>query len=108
VNNHRPAGISLGRVINISISRERQVDAVEFVRRCRRLYYLRMNHSLSEATSLFTRLTLMEKTMKKIAIALAVAATTFCAVAPAYAAPYHHHRECHKVRVHHHWENRCR
>jgi hypothetical protein len=50
----------------------------------------------------------MGKTMKKIAIALAVAATTFCAIAPAYAAPYHHHRECHKVRVHHHWENRCR
>jgi hypothetical protein len=49
----------------------------------------------------------MENIMKKIAITLALAATTFCAIAPAYAAPYHHHRECHKVKVHHHWENRC-
>jgi hypothetical protein len=66
-----------------------------------------MNNSLCEATSLFTSLTPMENTMKKIAITLALAATTFCAIAPAYAAPYHHHRECHKVKVHHHWENRC-
>jgi hypothetical protein len=66
-----------------------------------------MNNSLCEATSLFTSLTSMENTMKKIAITLALAATTFCAIAPAYAAPYHHHRECHKVKVHHHWENRC-
>ncbi|CAN7622407.1 MULTISPECIES: hypothetical protein [unclassified Caballeronia] len=44
--------------------------------------------------------------MKKIAITLALVATSFCAIAPASAAPYHH-RECHKVKVHHHWVNRC-
>jgi hypothetical protein len=47
----------------------------------------------------------MENTMKKIAIALALAATTFCVITPASAQP--HHRECHKVKVHHHWEKRC-
>ena len=78
---------------------------VELVRQCRRLYRLCMNDSLCEATSLFPRLTLMENTMKKIAIALALAATTFCVITPASAQP--HHRECHKVKVHHHWEKRC-
>jgi hypothetical protein len=45
--------------------------------------------------------------MKKLILSLAAAAVTLGCVAPAFAAPYHHHRECHKVRVHHHWENRC-
>jgi hypothetical protein len=46
--------------------------------------------------------------MKKLILSLAAAAVALVSVAPAFAAPYHHHRECHKVRVHHHWENRCR
>jgi hypothetical protein len=79
----------------------------ELVRRCRRLYYLCLNNPLCEATSLITRLTLMENTMKKIVIALALAAASFGVVASASAEEYHHHRECHKVKVHHHWENRC-
>ncbi|OTP66002.1 hypothetical protein PAMC26510_36325 [Caballeronia sordidicola] len=45
--------------------------------------------------------------MKKIALTLTVAISTFCAIAPAFAADNHHHRECHKVKVHHHWVNRC-
>ncbi|OXC77945.1 hypothetical protein BSU04_14285 [Caballeronia sordidicola] len=44
--------------------------------------------------------------MKKIILALATAAVTIGSIAPAFAYP--HHRECHKVRVHHHWERHCR
>jgi hypothetical protein len=43
--------------------------------------------------------------MKKVLLALAAAAVTFGVIAPAQA--YDHHRVCHKVRVHHHWVNRC-
>ncbi|CAN7608660.1 hypothetical protein LJR034_004655 [Caballeronia sp. LjRoot34] len=44
--------------------------------------------------------------MKKAVLALAVAAVTLGSIAPAVAAP--HHRVCHKVKVHGHWQNRCR
>jgi len=43
--------------------------------------------------------------MKKVALAFAALIVTLSAVAPAQAQP--HHDECHKVRVHHHWEKRC-
>ncbi|WP_275937490.1 hypothetical protein [Paraburkholderia susongensis] len=43
--------------------------------------------------------------MKKIVLAIAAAVATLSAIAPAQA--YEHHRECHKVRVHHHVETRC-
>ncbi|WP_268966657.1 hypothetical protein [Paraburkholderia antibiotica] len=43
--------------------------------------------------------------MKKIVLAIAAAVVTLSAIAPAQANPYH--KECHKVRVHHHWEKRC-
>ncbi|MFM0598364.1 MULTISPECIES: hypothetical protein [Paraburkholderia] len=43
--------------------------------------------------------------MKKIVLTLAAAVVALSAIAPAQA--YEHHRVCHKVRVHHHWENRC-
>jgi hypothetical protein len=46
--------------------------------------------------------------MKTLILALAAATVTLATIVPATAAPYHHHRECHKVRVHHHWEHRCR
>lgn len=45
--------------------------------------------------------------MKKIILALVTAAASLGAITPAFAYEHHHHRECHKVRVHHHWENRC-
>jgi hypothetical protein len=46
--------------------------------------------------------------MKRIVFALAAAVITLGAIAPAYADDHnHYHRECHKVKVHHHWENRC-
>ncbi|NMM02619.1 hypothetical protein HHL24_32440 [Paraburkholderia sp. RP-4-7] len=44
--------------------------------------------------------------MKKVILALAAAVVALSAIAPAQAYE-HHHKECHKVRVHHHWENRC-
>ncbi|VVD31880.1 exported protein of unknown function [Paraburkholderia dioscoreae] len=44
--------------------------------------------------------------MKKAVLALAVAAASLCAVSPASANP--HHRSCHRVMVHHHWQNHCR
>ncbi|WP_167040322.1 MULTISPECIES: hypothetical protein [Burkholderiaceae] len=44
--------------------------------------------------------------MKKIVLAIAAAVATLSAIAPAQAAP-HHHRECHKERVHHHLVTRC-
>ncbi|MEX3897096.1 MULTISPECIES: hypothetical protein [Paraburkholderia] len=43
--------------------------------------------------------------MKKIILAIAAAVATLSAIAPAQA--YEHHHECHKVKVHHHWEKRC-
>jgi hypothetical protein len=46
--------------------------------------------------------------MKKAFFAAALVAVTFGSIAPAYAYHHHHHVECHKVRVHHHWERRCR
>ncbi|MDR5826936.1 hypothetical protein P9250_03570 [Caballeronia sp. LP006] len=45
--------------------------------------------------------------MKKAVFAALLAATTFLSVTTAFAAP-HHHAECHKVRVHHHWERHCK
>ena len=45
--------------------------------------------------------------MKKAILAFAAALVTLSAFAPAYADDYHHHRVCHKVHVHGHWENRC-
>jgi hypothetical protein len=44
--------------------------------------------------------------MKKAILAFTIAAVSLGAVSPAYAAS--HHRSCHKVMVHHHWQNRCR
>ncbi|MFM0227206.1 hypothetical protein [Paraburkholderia dipogonis] len=44
--------------------------------------------------------------MKKIVLAIAAAVAALSAIAPAQAYE-HHHAECHKVRVHHHWEKRC-
>ncbi|MGA7817122.1 hypothetical protein [Caballeronia sp.] len=44
--------------------------------------------------------------MKKVILAALLAVTSFASINAAVAAP-NHHRECHKVRVHHHWENRC-
>lgn len=46
--------------------------------------------------------------MKKIILALAAAVATLATIAPAQAYDEHHHPVCHKVRVHHHWEKRCR
>lgn len=43
--------------------------------------------------------------MKKIVLALAVAVVSFSAITPAFA--NEHHRVCHKVLVHHHWQTRC-
>lgn len=44
----------------------------------------------------------------KAAIAIALfAVTSVMSITSASAAPGHH-RECHKVRVHHHWVTRCR
>ncbi|MEX3790205.1 hypothetical protein [Paraburkholderia sp. BR14374] len=43
--------------------------------------------------------------MKKIVLAIAAAVATLSAIAPAQA--YERHHECHKVKVHHHWEKRC-
>lgn len=46
--------------------------------------------------------------MKKAILAFTTALVTLSALAPAYADDYHHHhRVCHKVHVHGHWENRC-
>jgi hypothetical protein len=44
--------------------------------------------------------------MKKAFLALAAVAVILGAVAPAYA-DTPHHRVCHKVKVHGHWQNRC-
>jgi hypothetical protein len=43
--------------------------------------------------------------MKKAILACMTALTTLCAMVPAHADD--HHRVCHKVRVHGHWQNRC-
>ncbi|MBB5496500.1 MULTISPECIES: hypothetical protein [unclassified Paraburkholderia] len=43
--------------------------------------------------------------MKKIVLAVAAAVATLSAIVPAQANEHQH--ECHKVRVHHHWEKRC-
>ncbi|OYD75345.1 UNVERIFIED_ORG: hypothetical protein BDU10_0380 [Burkholderia sp. CF145] len=43
--------------------------------------------------------------MKKVVLALVAAAAGFVSMSSAFANDYHH--ECHKVRVHHHWEKRC-
>jgi hypothetical protein len=47
--------------------------------------------------------------MKKTILAFAAALLTLSAFAPAYADDHDHdhHRVCHKVHVHGHWENRC-
>jgi hypothetical protein len=44
--------------------------------------------------------------MKKLVLALLATVLTAGAIAPAYAYDDHHH-QCHKVKVHHHWEKRC-
>lgn len=44
--------------------------------------------------------------MKKVVLALVAAAAGFMSMSSAFANGNHHH-ECHKVRVHHHWEKRC-
>jgi hypothetical protein len=44
--------------------------------------------------------------MKKIILALSTALVTLGAIAPAHADD--HHRVCHKVHVHGHWERHCR
>lgn len=44
--------------------------------------------------------------MKKILLAITLAAVTIGAIAPAYADD-HHHRVCHKVKVHGHWQTHC-
>ncbi|SOE96375.1 hypothetical protein SAMN05414139_09313 [Burkholderia sp. D7] len=45
--------------------------------------------------------------MKKTILALVTAALTLGAFSSAYADDGHHHRVCHKVKVHGHWQNRC-
>jgi hypothetical protein len=47
-----------------------------------------------------------ESDVKKIILALVTSVVTIGAIAPAYAYENHHH-ECHKVKVHHHWERHC-
>jgi hypothetical protein len=44
--------------------------------------------------------------MKKTLLALVAAALTLGALSPAFADD-HHHRVCHKVKVHGHWQNHC-
>jgi hypothetical protein len=44
--------------------------------------------------------------MKKIFLSVITAALTLGAFSSAYADD-HHHRVCHKVKVHGHWQNRC-
>lgn len=44
--------------------------------------------------------------MKQVILALAAAVASLSAIAPAQAYE-HHHRVCHKVHVHQHWEKRC-
>ncbi|MEI6001833.1 hypothetical protein H3V53_33185 [Paraburkholderia bengalensis] len=44
--------------------------------------------------------------MKKVVLALIAVAAGFVSMSSAFANE-HHHPECHKVRVHHHWEKRC-
>jgi hypothetical protein len=44
--------------------------------------------------------------MKKLVFAVLLAATSVLSVNSAFADEMHH-RVCHKVKVHHHWENRC-
>ncbi|MGA7816521.1 hypothetical protein [Caballeronia sp.] len=48
--------------------------------------------------------------MKKLLCSITVAALAMCSTVSAFADEYyhHHHRECHNVRVHHHWERHCR
>ena len=45
--------------------------------------------------------------MKKVVLALVAAVAGFTGMSSAFAYDNHHHPVCHKVRVHHHWENRC-
>jgi hypothetical protein len=44
--------------------------------------------------------------MKKVLLAAVAAVLALGALSPAYADD-HHHRVCHKVKVHGHWQNRC-
>jgi hypothetical protein len=46
--------------------------------------------------------------MKQAILALAAVAVTLGSISQAFAYDHHHHRVCHKVRVHHHWVTRCR
>ncbi|MGH8778997.1 hypothetical protein [Paraburkholderia sp.] len=48
-----------------------------------------------------------ELIVKKAFLALVAVAAAFGSVSQAFAYD-HHHRVCHRVRVHHHWVNRCR
>jgi len=45
--------------------------------------------------------------MKKSILAVITAVLTLGAFSSAYAADDQHHRVCHKVKVHGHWQNRC-
>lgn len=45
--------------------------------------------------------------MKKAILACAALVVTLGATAPARADDYHHHRVCHRVHVHGHWERHC-
>ena len=46
--------------------------------------------------------------MKRVFLTLIATAMTLGAIGTAYADDHdHHHRECHKVKVHHHWEKHC-
>lgn len=44
--------------------------------------------------------------MKQAILALTAALIAFGSMSPAFAYD-HHHRVCHKVRIHHHWATRC-
>jgi hypothetical protein len=61
---------------------------------------------INQPRTLRTSSSLESNIMKEAILALAIAAVSLGAVAPASADS--HHRSCHKVMVHHHWQNRCR
>ncbi|MEW6344583.1 MAG: hypothetical protein AB1704_28380 [Pseudomonadota bacterium] len=45
--------------------------------------------------------------MKKAILACAALLVALGATAPAHADDHYHHRVCHKVHVHGHWERHC-
>jgi hypothetical protein len=58
------------------------------------------------ASTLIPQHRIKDSVMKKFVLTIAAAVAALSAIAPAQAYE-HHHRECHKVHVHHHWEKRC-